>query len=164
MQKRIGAHDEVNAVAGPVEFLPKAPHGINGVKNAPARAIHARFRQRRHKTRMRRARQGYHGEAMLVGAKLRGRLVRRPAGGNKENAIEVKAPLGRTRYGHVAGVDRVEGAAKKRDVPASGRFRAARGGSLGFHLCSAAFKISPRPKPSWHLHRASRSEEHTSEL
>src|SRR2546428_9189457 len=112
MQKRVGAHDEIDSVAGPVELLAEAPHCIDRVKNLGTRTIHTRFRQRRHKARMRGTRQRNHREAMLEGAKLFAGLVRRSARGNKENAIQMKAPLGGARHGDVARVDWVEGTAE----------------------------------------------------
>src|SRR4029077_9800440 len=63
--------------------------------------------------------------------------MRRPAGWNEENAIETKPALGGACYGDVAGVNGVEGAAKKRDAPGSGGVRVAPDGRLRFQDFSA---------------------------
>src|SRR5579864_7057689 len=97
---------------------------------------------------MLRACQRDHGKTMLVGTKLRRGFVRWVAGRNEKNAIEMKPPLGSACHGNVAGVNGVKRAAKKRDVPACGPFRAASGDPLGFQICSADLKISLRPKLS----------------
>src|SRR5256885_15170737 len=78
---------------------------------------------------------------MLVGAKLRTRFVRRPAGRNNKDAIEVKAALRGARHRDMARVNGVEGAAEKRDLPASGFFRAAFRSGLRLQISSATIKI-----------------------
>jgi hypothetical protein len=46
--------------------------------------------------------------------------MRRSAGGDKKDAIQLKPPLGGPRHGDVARVDGIKGAAKQRYAPASG--------------------------------------------
>src|SRR5579859_3128667 len=154
IEKGIGAHHKKYAVAGTIKLLAEMPHCIDGVKNPAACAIHARLRQRRHKPRMRGARQRDHCEAVLVGAKLRGCFVWRSARGDKVNAIEVKAALGGARHRHMSEVDGIEGAAKKRDTTASSRPPAARRGPLGLQISSVALKSSPHSKLFSSLYRA----------
>src|SRR5580704_4187499 len=160
IEKGIGAHDKKYAVAGTIKLLTEMPHCVDGVKNAAACAIHARLRQGRHKPRMRRARQRHHCEAVLVGAKLRGCFVWRPARGDKVNAIEVKAAFGGARHGHMSEVDGIEGAAKKRDTTAFSRLPAAPRGPLGLQISSVTLKSSPRPKLFSSLHRATLMHSH----
>src|SRR5438309_5666260 len=152
MEKRIGTHDKVNMIGGAVKLLAKSPHSVDRVKNARASAIDTRFRERGYKPWMLTACQRHHGKAMLECAKLRRGFVRWVAGGNEENAVEMKTPLGGAGHGNMARMNGVKGSAKKRDVPAFGRLRPASGGRFGPQICSADITISPRPKLSSLLH------------
>jgi hypothetical protein len=57
---------------------------------------------------------------MLVCRKFRNRFMRRPASGDKKDAIQIKPPLRGPRHRDVAGVDGIKGPAKQRYAPASG--------------------------------------------
>jgi hypothetical protein len=74
------------------------------------------FSERRNKMRMLGARERGHGETVRERSEVLLELVRRPASGNEMNFVEIEAAVGSARYGEVAIVNRVKGAAEQRDT------------------------------------------------
>ena len=66
--------------------------------------------------RMLGARQRNHRKAVRKGRQVLLQLVRRTAGGDEMNFVEIKSPVRRARNGKVAVMNRVERPAKNRDA------------------------------------------------
>src|SRR5216684_2493687 len=66
--------------------------------------------------RMLRARQRHHGKSMRKWRQVLLQLVRRPAGGNEVNFVEIESPVRGSRHGKMPGVNRIERASKQRDA------------------------------------------------
>ena len=116
IQKRVGANDEVDAVAVPVIRVPKIAHRIHGIVKLRAAEIVARFGHRRNEVRVLGARQRHHRKSMRKWSQVLLQLVRRPAGRHEMNLIEIESPVGGARHGEMAVVNRVERSAKQRDA------------------------------------------------
>src|SRR6266567_5942684 len=78
-----------------------------------AAEVFPRFGQRRYEMRMLGASQRHHGEAMRKWREMLFELVRRPAGRNEMDFIEIEAAVGRVRDAKVSAVDGIERAAEQ---------------------------------------------------
>src|ERR1700674_5432161 len=117
VQKRIRPHQEVQPVSGPVVLAPKRADRVYGIKDSRARALEARFREGRHEAQVFGAGQSHHRETMRVSRQLTAMFMRRMTGGNEVHLMKMEAPLGCARDSYMAGMNRIESAAEKRDTP-----------------------------------------------
>ncbi len=99
------------------------PHGIYRIKNFASGLPRAGFRKRGHKSGVVGAGQGHHaGITVGVGCHPRTALVRRAAGGNEMNFVQMETPLCGSRHGKMADVNGIECSAEKRDAPLANLF------------------------------------------
>ena len=81
-----------------------------------AAEIFAGFGERRDEMRVLGAGERDHGKAVREGREVLLELVRRPAGGDEMDFVEIKTAVGSAGDGQVAIMNRIEGAAKERDT------------------------------------------------
>ena len=116
VQKRVGANHEINAVAVAVIDVAEVAHGIHGIVELRAAEVFAGFGKRRNKVRMLGAGQRDHGESMRKGSEVLLQFVRRAAGGDEMDFVEIETAVGGARDGEMAVMNGIEGTAKERDA------------------------------------------------
>jgi hypothetical protein len=94
----------------------KVTHRVHGIVELRAAEVFSGFGKRRDKVRMLGAGQRDHGKSMRERSKVLLQLVRRPAGGDEMDFVEIETAVGGARDGKMAVVDGIEGAAKERDT------------------------------------------------
>ncbi len=114
VEEGIRADDEENAIAG--KRVTKVADGVHRIVKLRAGKIFARLGERRNEVRMIDARERNHGETMRKRREVLLQLVRRAAGRDEMNFVEIEAAVCGTGYGKMAIVNRIEGAAKNRDA------------------------------------------------
>src|ERR1700676_1171769 len=108
IEKGVRANNEKNSVAGVVVRVPKITHRVDGIVQLGAAEVLPSFGERWNEVRMFRAGQGNHCKAVRKRREMLFQLVRRTAGRNEMNFVEIKAAVGRARDSQVAVMDRVK--------------------------------------------------------
>src|SRR5713101_7928984 len=116
IEKRVGADDEENAISGSMIGVAEIADGIDRIVELRAGKILASFGERWNEMRMLGAGQRNHGKAMGERREMLLQLMRRPAGGNEMNFVEIEAVVGGARDSEMAVVDGIERAAKQGDA------------------------------------------------
>jgi len=116
VEKRVGADDEKNSVAMGVICVAEITDRVDGIMQLRARKIFAGFRERWNEMRMLRAGQRHHRIAVGKRREMLFELVRRAAGGNEVNFVEIETAVGSARNGEMSVVDGVEGPAEQCDA------------------------------------------------
>jgi hypothetical protein len=116
IEESVGADDEEDVVAVTVIDMAEMAHSINGIMKLRAAKVLAGFGKRGNEVRVLGAGERNHGEAVRKRREVLFELVRRPAGGNEMNFVEIKTAVGGAGDGEMAVVNRVERAAKKCDA------------------------------------------------
>ena len=114
VEEGVSADNKEDAIAG--VGVAEVADGFDGIVKLVAGEIVAGFGQRGNEMGMVGASKRDHGEAVGEGREMLLEFVRRTAGRDEVNLVEVEAAIGRPRDGEVSVVDGIEGATKKRDV------------------------------------------------
>ncbi len=113
IEKRVGADDEKNAIAGSMIGVAKIANRINGVMQLRTSKILAGFSEGRNEMRMLGAGERNHGVAMRKWREVLFQLVRRAAGWNEMDFVKIEAAVRGARDGEMSVVNGIEGAAKQ---------------------------------------------------
>ena len=116
VEESVGADDEEDAVAVAVIGVAEIAHGINRIMKLRPAEVFPGLGERGNEMRVLGAGERNHGEAVRERSEVLLELVRRTAGGNEMDFIEIKSAVGGPGDGEVAVVNRVERTAKKCDT------------------------------------------------
>jgi len=114
VEEGVGADHEENAISG--TGVAEVADGVHGIVELVAGEIVASFGERWNEMRMFGARKRDHGEAVRKWREVLLKFVRRSAGWDEMNFVEIEAAVGGAGDGEMAVVDGIERAAKKRDT------------------------------------------------
>ncbi len=114
VEEGVRANHEEDAVA--VIGVAEVANGVHGIVKLRAGKIFAGFGERRDEMRVFSASERDHGEAVRKRREMLLEFVRRAAGRDEMNFVEIEAAVRGARNGEVTIVNRIEGAAKKRDA------------------------------------------------
>jgi len=114
VEEGVGANHEENAIAG--IGVAEVADGVHGIVKLIAGEIVAGFGERRDEVRMFGAGERDHGETVRKRREVLLEFVRRTAGRDEMNFVEVEAAIGGAGDSEMSVVDGVERAAKKRDA------------------------------------------------
>jgi len=114
IQECVGTDNEKKPIA--VINVAEIAHGVHRIVELRAAEILAGFGKRRNEVRMLGASERDHCKAVRERRKVLLQLVRRPAGRNEVEFVEIEAPVGGAGDGKMSVVDGVKGTAKNRDA------------------------------------------------
>src|SRR5439155_26216595 len=114
VEEGVGADHEDDAIAGIV--VAEIADGVHGIVELIAGEIFASFGERWNEVRMFGAGERDHGEAVRKRREVLLEFVRRPAGWDEMNFVEIETAVGGAGDREMAVVDGVERAAKERDT------------------------------------------------
>ena len=114
VEEGVGADHEEDAIAG--IGVAEIADGVHGIVELIAGEIFASFGERWNEMRMFGAGKRDHGEAVRKRREVLLEFVRRPAGWDEMNFVEIEATVGRASDGQVPVVNGIEGSAKQRDA------------------------------------------------
>jgi len=113
IEESVRADNEDDPVAVTMISVAEIAHGINGIVKLCTAEVFAGFGQRRYEMRVFGAGERNHGEAVRERSKVLLEFMRRTAGGDEMDFVEIETAIGGAGHGEMAAVNRVERAAKK---------------------------------------------------
>jgi len=113
IEESVRADNEDNPVALTMIGVAEIAHRINGIMKLCTAEVFAGLGERGDKVRVLAAGERNHGEAVRERSKVLLEFVRRTAGGNEMDFVEIKTAIGGAGHGEMAVVNRVERAAKE---------------------------------------------------
>ena len=116
VEEGVGADDEVDAISVAVVGVAEIPDSIDGIVKLGAAEIFTCFGDRRDKMRVFGAGERDHSKSMRKRCQVLLQLVRRAAGRDEVDPVEIEAAVCGARYGQVAIVNRVKGSAEQGDA------------------------------------------------
>src|SRR6266446_4867701 len=116
VEKGVSANHEKNAVAMVMIDMTKVANGVHGIVELGAAEVFSGFGERRNEMRVLGAGKRNHGKPVREGREVLLELVRRPAGGDEMDFVEIKTAVGSAGDRQVAVVNGIKGTAKERDA------------------------------------------------